>query len=295
MRRVVVLGTLAVVGGLVTVLAQPAADAPKVIDVEKVKDNLYVLRGGGGNTAVFVRADGVAVVDAKNPGWGQPILDAIKKITAKPVTLLINTHTHGDHVSGNVEFPASVDVVVQENTRTNMQKLPIFKEHGNAGMAKRTFTDRMTIGAGADQIDLYYFGPGHTNGDAWVVFPAHRIVHSGDIFSGKNVPLIDTANGGSMRQIPETLRKAHAGIPNVDAIINGHTPAQTTWADLKEYADFTRELVAWMEAGLKAGKTPEQLAAEWTVPEKYKGYSPTVSQLMGGMAGRIRALQSEMQ
>jgi glyoxylase-like metal-dependent hydrolase (beta-lactamase superfamily II) len=295
MNRALVLVMLAVVGGLVVaVKAQPAQDAPKVVQVEKVKDNLFVLRGGGGNTAVFVMAGGVAVVDAKNPGWGRPILDAIKELTPKPVTLLINTHTHGDHVSGNVEFPAAVDVVVQENTKTNMEKMPIFKEHANAGMAKRTFKDRMTIGQGADQIDLYYFGPGHTNGDAWVVFPAHRIVHSGDIFAGKSVPLIDTGNGGSMRQIPETLARAHSGIKGVDSIINGHTPAQTTWADLAEFVQFNRDLVAWMETGLKAGKTPEQLAAEWKVPEKYQGYSPTVSQLQGGMAGRIRALQSEM-
>ncbi len=198
-------------------------------------------------------------------------------------------------VSGNVAFPASVDVVVQDNTRTNMEKMPIFKEHNNAGMAKRTFKDKMTIGTGADQIDLYYFGRGHTNGDAWIVFPAHRIVHSGDIFSGKNVPLIDTSNGGSMVQIAETLKKAHEGIKNVEQIINGHTPAQTTWADLKEYYEFNQDLVAWMRAGLKAGKTPEQLAAEWKVPEKYKGYSPTVSALMGGMVGRIQALQKEIQ
>jgi cyclase len=295
MRRAAVLIGMMVVGGLAAALAQQPADAPKVVDVEKVKDNLFVLRGGGGNTAVFVMANGVAVVDAKNPGWGRPILDKIKELTPKPVTLLINTHTHGDHVSGNVEFPASVDVVVQENTKTNMEKMPIFKEHNNAGMAKRTFKDRMTIGKGPDQIDLYYFGPGHTNGDAWIVFPALRIVHSGDIFAGKSVPLIDTANGGSMRQISDTLTKAHDGIKGVDTIINGHTPAQTTWPDLKEYAEFNKDLVAWMQAGLKQGKTPEQLAAEWKVPEKYQGYSSTVSALMGGMAGRIQALQKEMQ
>ena len=114
MRRAAVLVGLMAVGGLVAVLAQPA-DGPKVVDVEKVKDNLFVLRGGGGNTAVFVMANGVAVVDAKNPGWGRPILDKIKELTPKPVTLLINTHTHGDHVSGNVEFPASVDVVIMCN------------------------------------------------------------------------------------------------------------------------------------------------------------------------------------
>jgi len=298
MKRGMVLGMLLAVGALATIKAQPpAADAPKVIDVEKVKDNLYVFRGagGGGNTAVFVTADGVTVVDAKNPGWGKPILDKIKELTPKPVTTLINTHTHGDHVSGNVDFPATVDVVVQENTKTNMEKMPIFKEHNGAGMAKRTFKDKMTIGNGADQVDLYYFGRGHTDGDAWVVFPAHRIVHAGDIFAGKQVPLIDEANGGSMLQMPDTLMKAHNGIKNVDAIINGHTAAQTTWADLKEFAEFNKDLVTWMQAELKAGKTPEQAAAGWKLPEKYKGYNPQVGAMFGGLAGRIQTLQKEMQ
>lgn len=294
MRRGLVLGALLAVGTLVAVNAQQPADAPKVVEVEKVKDNLFVLRGGGGNTAVFVTASGVTVVDAKNPGWGAPILNKIKELTPKPVTMLINTHTHGDHVSGNVEFPASVEVVAHANTKTNMEKMPIFKEHGGNGLAEKTFTDKMTIGKGADQIDLYYFGPGHTNGDAWVVFPAHRIVHSGDIFAGKSLPLIDTANGGSQLRIADTLTKAHGGIKNVDTIINGHMPVQTTWADLKEFADFNREVTTWMQAQLKAGKTPEQAAAEWKLPEKYKGYNATVSPLMGGLAGRIKALQDEL-
>jgi len=291
------LGLLITVGGLGALMAQPAPGAPKVVDVEKVKDNLYVLRGvdGGGNTAVFITANGVIVVDAKNPGWGKPILDKIKTLTPKPVTTLINTHTHGDHVSGNVEFPAAVDFVAQENTKVNMEKMPIFKEHNGVGLPKRTFKDKMTIGTGADRIDLYYFGPGHTNGDAFVVFPALRIMHAGDIFARKAVPLIDPANGGSMRHVSETLMKAHDGIKNVDTIINGHTPAQTTWADLKEFSQFNKDLVDWMRAGLKAGKTPEQLAAEWKLPQKYQGYSDSISPLMGGLVGRIQTLQKEIQ
>ena len=297
MSRAVVLGLLITVGGFAALNAQPAADAPKVVDVEKVKDNLYVLRGvdGGGNTAVFITANGVTVVDAKNPGWGKPILDKIKTLTPKPVTILINTHTHGDHVSGNVEFPATIDFVAQENTKVNMEKMPIFKEHNGVGLPKRTFKDKLTIGKGADQVDLYYFGRGHTNGDAFVVFPALRIMHAGDIFARKAVPLIDPANGGSMLHISETLMKAHDGIKNVDAIINGHTPAQTTWADLKEFSQFNKDLVDWMRAGLKAGKTPTQLAAEWKLPEKYKGYSAEISALMGGLVGRIETLQKEIQ
>jgi cyclase len=295
MRRGLVLGTLFALGALAAVKAQPpAANAPKVVEVEKVKDNLWVLRGGGGNTAVFATANGVTVVDAKNPGWGQPILDKVKELTPKPITTLINTHTHGDHVSGNVEFPATVDVVTQENTKANMEKMDIFKQNNNRGMAKRTFKDKMTIGNGADQIDLYYFGPGHTNGDAWVVFPAHRIVHSGDIFAGKGVPLVDGNNGGSVLHYSETLMKAYNGIKNVDTIINGHTPANTTWADLKEFADFNKDFLTWAQAELKSGKTPEQAAAEWKMPEKYKGYSSTVSQLMGGLPGRLQRLSDEM-
>ena len=204
----------------------------KTLEVEKLKDNLYVLKGGGGNTAVFVTSTGVVVVDAKNPGWGQPILDAVKKLTDKPITTLINTHTHGDHVSGNVEFPATVDIVVQENTKTNMMKMipnstaqdqtvpaqTIFQQNGGKGLPKRTFKDRLTLFSGPDEVDLYYFGRGHTNGDAWVVFPTLRVVHSGDIFSGKSVPLIDTSNGGSLLHISDSLKKAHDGIKNVDIV-----------------------------------------------------------------------------
>src|SRR5436190_9949953 len=208
MKRGMVLGMLLAIGALATVKAQPpAADAPKVIEVEKVKDNLYVFRGanGGGNTAVFVTANGVTVVDAKNPGWGKPILDKIKELTPKPITTLINTHTHGDHVSGNVEFPATIDFIAQENTKANMEKMPIFKEHNNVGMAKRTFKDKMTLGKGAEQIDLYYFGPAHTNGDAVVVFPALRIAHIGDMFARKGMPLVDGDNGGSVLHFYETV------------------------------------------------------------------------------------------
>ena len=110
-RRVIVLGALVLVGALsVAAFQQPAAQE-MVVTVEKVKDNLYVLRGGGGNTAAFITANGVVLVDTKMTGWGKPLLEKVKTLTDKPVTTIINTHTHFDHVSGNVEFPATVDIV----------------------------------------------------------------------------------------------------------------------------------------------------------------------------------------
>jgi glyoxylase-like metal-dependent hydrolase (beta-lactamase superfamily II) len=286
MKRLILLASLVAVGGLslgVVAFQQPPANAPKVVEVEKLRDNLFMLKGGGGNTAVFIRTDGITVVDTKNPGWGQPILDEIKKLSAKPVTQIINTHTHGDHVSGNVEFPATVEIIVQENTKANMMEmrgpsgLPantvnIFKQNNGRGLPTKTFKDSMKIGKGADEIDLHYFGRGHTNGDAWVVFPALRVVHAGDIFSGKNLPLLDANNGGSGVEIGNSLAKAAKSLKNIDTIITGHSTTMTM-ADLNEYAEFNKEFMRDVQAGKKAGKTVDQIAAGWSIPAKYKNYA----------------------
>jgi cyclase len=291
MKRVVLLMSLLVTGSLSVALSgyQPAPGAqakPMVVEVEKLKDNLFVLRGGGGNTAVFLTATGVVVVDTKNPAWGQPILDKIRELTDKPVTMIINTHTHGDHVSGNVEFPPTVDVVTQENTKVNMAKMispggppakptpTIFETNGGRGLPKRTFKDKMTIGRGNDRIDLRYFGRGHTNGDAWVVFPALRIMHAGDIFSGKNIPILDGFNGGSGVEMPKTLSKAadYATEEKIEAIITGHS-TQMTVADLREYSAFNGDFLTAVRNAKKAGTSAEALAASWKVPAKYAGYA----------------------
>ena len=148
-------------------------------------------------------------------------------------------------------------------------------------MPKGTFKDKMTIGKGADQIDLHYFGRGHTNGDAFVIFPALRVMHAGDIFSGKNVPLLDANNGGSGVEIGKTLAKAADGAKGVDQIITGHSTVMTV-ADLREYAAFNNEFAADVQAAKKAGKTPDEVASTWKTPAKYKGYGEP-------QAARLRA------
>ncbi len=283
MKRSMVLGVLILAGAASLVVAQQQAQSPKVLEVNKLKDNLWVLKGGGGNTAVFVMSDGVTVVDAKNPGWGQPILDKIKELTDKPVVRLINTHTHGDHVSGNVEFPATIDIVTQENTKANMEMMRaptgfppattnIFKEHNGVGMPKRTFKDRMSIGSGNDRVELYYFGRAHTNGDAFVVFPSLRVMHAGDVFAGKNIPLIDAINGGSSATYPDTVQKAYDTVKDVDIIITGHS-TEMTRADLKEYAEFNRDFLKDVRAAKASGKTVDEVASTWKIPAKYMGYA----------------------
>ena len=78
----------------------------------RLADNLYMIQGQGGNTAVFIADNGVVLVDTKLANNGQAILDQVKTVTDKPITHIINTHTHGDHTGSNQFFPASVEIVV---------------------------------------------------------------------------------------------------------------------------------------------------------------------------------------
>jgi glyoxylase-like metal-dependent hydrolase (beta-lactamase superfamily II) len=284
MRRALILGMLIAAGALAIAAASQQAPAPMVIQVEKLKDNLFVLRGGGGNTTVFVQAGGVTVVDTKNPGWGQPLLNKIRELTDKPVTTVINTHSHFDHVSGNVDFPATVDIVVHENTAANIKAfrpvtsitttaVNVFAGSGGRGLPKRTFRDTLTLGAGNDRVDLHYFGRGHTNGDAWVLFPAARVLAAGDIFSGRNLPLLDYNNGGTGAEIPDTLMRAYtATSKTVDSIVTGHSTVMTP-SDLREYSEFNRDFRNAVWEAKKSGRSVDEIVKSWRIPDQYKGYA----------------------
>jgi glyoxylase-like metal-dependent hydrolase (beta-lactamase superfamily II) len=149
----------------------------------------------------------------------------------------------------------------------------VFKNSGGRGLPKRTFTDRLTLGSGNDRVELHYFGRAHTGGDAFVVFPVARALHTGDAFPNKGVPIMDANNGGSAVEYSDTIAKA-AALTNIDTVITGHAATTLTMADVKEYADFTRAFVEHVRAAKKAGQTVEQAIA-WKVPERFlkNGYT----------------------
>jgi cyclase len=275
MKRAGVLATLLAVGsaavGVSAALRQ--TQQSQTAEIEKVKDNLFVVTGGGGNTAVFITGKGVVLVDTKLANWGERIMEKVKSVTDKPVTTIVNTHTHGDHVGSNEYFEPSVEIVTHENTKANMAKMDALKDKPHA-MPDRTYNDKLSLMSGKDRIDLYYFGRGHTNGDTWVVFPALRVVHTGDLFARKGTPLIDVNNGGSGVEYPATLEKALKGIRNVDTVIPGHS-AVTDWAALTEFTEFNRAFLTYVQGAAKGGKTAEQAIADIKLPEKFSAYQMT--------------------
>ena len=279
MKRTFVLGILLVVGALS--IAAQQAPGKQTIDVQKVADNYYVLLSStpgndatfsGGNVGVFITNNGVVLIDTKLAAWGQTFLDRVKSVTNKPVTMIINTHTHGDHTGNDDKFGTNVEIVAQENTKTNMAKMDAFKGEKAVFLPKRTFKDTLTIGSGKEQINLYYFGAGHTNGDAMIYFPALRVLQTGDLFARKDAPRIDRANGGSGVAYPQTLSKAIGTIKNVDTVVPGHSPL-AKWADLQEYQRYTADLLNEVQTARRAGKNADTAAASIKLADKYKGYT----------------------
>jgi cyclase len=256
----IVIGGLAVAG----VAAQRGPGIPPSGAIERIKDNLYKIPGAGGNTVVFVTQAGVVLVDTKlatdaetKKSNGELIMNQVRTVTDKPVTTIINTHSHPDHIGSNNYFDAAVQVVTHENTRKWMAANPAVASNPVV-MPDRTYTDKLTLGSGRDRIDLYWFGAGHTDGDALVVFPSVRTMMAGDIFAWNMAPLIDPAAGGSVIALPDTLEKAVKGIRDVDTVIEGHGNVNT-WLGFRTYTEFNRALLTGAKAGL-GKQAPEAIA-----------------------------------
>ena len=286
MKRSMILGGVVAAGVLSVGVSGFQQLDPAAVDaaaIEQVKDNLYVITGSstadralfsGGNVGVFVMDEGVAVVDTKLPGWGSVILERIRTVTDKPVVTIINTHTHGDHVGSNEFFPDTVRIVAHENTKTNMQRMDNFAGDNAKYLPGATYSERMSLGSGADQIDLYHFGAGHTDGDTLIVYPALGVLQTGDLFPWRDAPFLDAGNGGSGVAMPQTLGAAIAAIEGVDVVVPGHVPV-TTWDSFQEFQRFTADLLDAVRTAKGAGLSVDEVASGVDLSSGYPDYDST--------------------
>ena len=145
----------------------------------------------------------------------------------------------------------------------------IFEESNGRGLPTRTFTDRMTLGTGDERIELYHFGRAHTDGDTWVVFPASRVLLTGDVFAWKAFPIVDTNNGGSGAEYAETIAKAVTGLPDIDAVVTSHYPRALAMTDLVLYGEFVRGLGQAVQSAKTSGQTIDDFVDAWQMPERF--------------------------
>jgi len=219
------------------VYGQPGT-TPAMLDTVKLADDLYVIHNDfvPGNTTALVTTAGVILVDDKYDVDLPNVVAALKKVTPQPIRYVVNTHYHADHSGGNAKLQAlGAQAVSSLKARERMVagKQP--------GLTDLTFDQRMQLRLGGKEVDLYYFGRAHTDGDIVALFPQHRVLAAGDIFAfGDRTPeLIDYAGGGSAGAWPATLDRALA--LTFDRVVPGHGVV-TTRAEMKKFRDSTEAL-----------------------------------------------------
>ena len=206
-----------------------AQQPPVPLSVKKLADNVYWTQGGaGGNTGIIIGKDGVIVVDAKTtPDSAKEVLAQIAKLTPKPVTTVIITHSDGDHVNGLAAFPTGLTIIAQANCKKEMEasassKNPAPQDH----LPTKTVDKKEKVTINGERIELLHFAPAHTSGDLQVYLPAEKIVFTGDIIA-TNQPytLIHAEKNGSSEGWITTVKGLVA--LNATSYVPGHGDLQT--------------------------------------------------------------------
>jgi glyoxylase-like metal-dependent hydrolase (beta-lactamase superfamily II) len=260
-------GVLAMLG--IWVAYTQTARPPQPLTIEKIKDDLFVIVGSGGNVAMYVTDEGVILVDDKFEQDNAEIVAKVKSVTDKPIKYVLNTHQHGDHTGGNAKMMgASAEILIQKNARANMVagKMP--------GIPRIAYGDETQVVLGGKEVLGRYFGRGHTNGDVAIYFPAAKVVHTGDLFTvsataGAISPLIDYSAKGSGVEWTKTLDGILNSGWDFDVVIPGHGPISKR-ADLMAYRtkfDAMRTKVTSMvRGGQSKDDISKMLAADFGWP-----------------------------
>jgi glyoxylase-like metal-dependent hydrolase (beta-lactamase superfamily II) len=156
----------------------PAAQQPaQPLVVKQLAPDLYWTQGGaGGNTGIIIGKAGVIVVDAKTtPESAKEMIAEIAKLTPKPVTQVILTHSDGDHVNGLAGFPNGVGVIAHEGAKSEMEAA---LAAGGRGAPPRDRMPAHVIARTGESvtlegiaIELHHWAPAHTSGDLIVYLP----------------------------------------------------------------------------------------------------------------------------
>ena len=240
--------------------------------IQMLREDLGIFTEKGGTIAFLLTKDGIVVVDSQFPEQSQHLIDELKKKSDKPFRLLINTHHHGDHTSGNISFKGITQhVLAHTNSKLNQEN--VAKQQKTED--KQLYPDQVfgTVWSekiGKEKITLYYYGPGHTNGDSLVHFEHNNVVHMGDLMFNRRYPFIDRTAGANIKNWISILETANKKFSKKTTFIFGHAheTASVTGGkeDLMLMKDFFEKLLTFTQAEIKAGKSKEDFLKNTAIP-----------------------------
>jgi glyoxylase-like metal-dependent hydrolase (beta-lactamase superfamily II) len=276
--------------------------------LEAVRGGVYVLYGRGGNVGFLVGSDAVVVVDSQFRDLAPGIVAKIRSVTDKPIKYLINTHHHGDHTGGNDAFRGIAVIVAHDNVRKRMLESPkailadypaqleAAKKEGNEARAAMlaeqiewakkvkveeiaapvvTFDSELTIHVGDETIHVWHTPPAHTDGDSVVYFEKADVVHMGDLFFERTIPVIDVKSGGSVSGYLTALDLVASRLKHSTLAIPGHGEVSDMMGGLRRFRHYFAELRDGARAARTAGKSKEEFLKSFELPSysRDKGYA----------------------
>lgn len=254
----------------------PAAQAPPVTKFEEIRRGVGFFTGNGGTIGYLVNAEGAIAVDSQFMPTAEIFVAGLKQKAPKGIELLINTHHHGDHTSGNPAFrPVVKRILAHENCVAWQRKVaeqaaanpqpaapgapapvpPVF--------ADATFKDTWTVDLGGETVHVRYFGPGHTSGDAVIFFEKANVIHAGDLLFRRVHPRVDSPAGASVVNWQAILSKMIGSHGGDTAFIFGHGKDGVVLgkvADVRFFRDYLGAALDHVRAGIKAGQPKEEIA-----------------------------------
>jgi cyclase len=268
LNRVLIISAALAVGAAAAVVAQNFDNVE--IKTEKVADGLYVLTGRGGNIGVMTGADGTILIDDQYGPLSPKIKTAVQAITDKPIRAVINTHWHGDHVGGNLNFATDgAEIFAQENVRKRMGESHVFtfgteKDTIPPSPQKAwpvvTFNDGVTLHLDGEDITVVHVPPAHTDGDSYVWFPHLNVLHAGDLLFNGFYPRIDAVTGGRIDGMIHADDLLIALVNDQTKIIPGHGPLADK-AALKRFRDMLADVRQRVAKQIHDHRTKEQMIA----------------------------------
>ncbi len=262
------------------VYSQTARPA-RPVQIQRVKENLYLISGEGGNVAMRVTSEGVVLVDDMFYRDHDVILAQVKAVTNQPLRYVINTHQHDDHAGGDALMLPIAEVIAHKNVRANLvaHRTPYYEDTPGTpiGLPRITFSTETSVFLGGAEVRALWFGRGHTSGDAVIYFPDLKVIHTGDLFlstgparagarrfpPGSNL-FVDSSQGGSLMEWTKTLDGALS--LDVDSVIPGHGPLAAK-ADVRAFRNGVAAMQTRLRDLVRSGISREDLAK--TIEQEY--------------------------
>jgi len=240
--------------------------------VTMLTNDIGVFTEKGGTIMFMLTKEGSVVVDSQFPDTAQHLIDEIKKKTTEPFRLLINTHHHGDHTSGNIAFKSLVPhVLAHVNSKTNQLQNAIKQKTEDKQLyPDQTYSDTWCEKIGQSEVCLHYFGAGHTNGDSLVHLKDADIVHMGDLVFNRRHPYVDKNAGADISSWITLLETATKTFSSKTRYVCGHAregfDIVLNAADLLAFRDYLGNVLRFTESEIKAGKTKDDIIKAKGIP-----------------------------